>query len=68
MAFYIYKKYIHLLRRKCISTRTLLRSLPKNHSYSISHITQRLGKRCATDTFLDENGVDAGQTSIVIGR
>lgn len=45
-----------------------LQPLDKPHTLlSNSHITQRQGKQCATDTFCDENGVDAGRTLVVIG-
>lgn len=41
-----------------------LQPLDKPHTLlSNSHITQRRG----TDTFCDENGVDAGRTLVVIG-
>lgn len=56
------------LRYICFITVIRLTIYKPHTLLSISHITRRRGKQCATDAFYDENGVDSGWTLVVIGR
>lgn len=51
-------------KRSCDQTFHIFIQSYEVNLINISRITQQWGKRCSTDAIIDENGVDAGQTTM----